>query len=78
MLPILGERGQGEIELIEMFPSAILIVIAPARPTNWSVPESGTTVTLICGVPRVIVALCWSTKLPLRPCSIPLTRSIAT
>ena len=30
------------------------------------------------GTPRVMVALCCSTKLPLRPASEPLTRSIAT
>ena len=42
------------------------------------VPESGTTEMVAFGVPRVIMALCCSTKLPVRPFSFPVTRSMAT
>src|SRR5258708_1790238 len=62
----------------ECLPSAILIVSVPASPASSPVPESGTTLTISCGSPRVIVPLCWSTKLPLRPFRFPVTRSIAT
>ena len=33
---------------------------------------------LALAAPRVMVALCCSTKLPVRPLSLPVTRSIAT
>ena len=42
----------------ECFPSAIVIAIFPESPASWPVPESGTTVTMSCGVPRVMVPLC--------------------
>ena len=37
-----------------------------------------TTLTLSVGAPRSMVPLCWSTNEPLRPPSVPVTRSIAT
>src|SRR5512145_3447626 len=40
------------------------MVIRPAIPSNPSVPESGTTVTLKLGLPRYIVPQCCRTKLP--------------
>ena len=55
-----------------------MIFIFPVMPTSCPDPESGTTVIDSCGSPRVIVALCCSTKLPLRPFNVPVTRSIAT
>ena len=54
------------------------MVIVPLIPCRSPVPESGTTEMLAFGVPRVMVALCCSTKLPVRPFSVPVTRSIAT
>jgi len=45
---------------------------------DWPVPESGTTVMDCCGAPLVKVPLCWSTKLPVRPWSVPVIRSMAT
>ena len=54
------------------------MVIRPDRPTSSPVPESGTTVMASSGAPRVMVPLCWSMKVPVRPSRFPLTRSIAT
>lgn len=54
------------------------MTIVPAKPDNSSVPESATTVTDNCGTPRFIEPECCSTKLPCRPCRLPVTCSIAT
>ena len=40
----------------------MMISILPVSPANRPVPESGTTLTLNCGVPRFIVPLCWRMK----------------
>ena len=45
----------------------MMIAIFPARPVSWSVPESGTTLTVSDGSPLLIVPVCWRTKLPRRP-----------
>jgi serine beta-lactamase-like protein LACTB, mitochondrial len=62
----------------ECFPSSMTITIVPLKPASSLVPESGTTVMLSDGTPRFIVALCCRTNVPLRPASVPLTRSMAT
>ena len=41
--------------------------VLPVRSVSWPVAESGTTVMLSCGTPRFMVALCWRTKVPVRP-----------
>ncbi len=62
----------------ECFPSSMMIIIFPVSPAKSPVPESGTTVMLSDGTPRFMVALCCRTNVPLRPASVPLTRSMAT
>jgi hypothetical protein len=45
---------------------------------EFAVPESGTTVTLNSGAPRVMVPVRCNAKEPLRPLIVPVTCSIAT
>jgi len=66
------------IEIIKMFPVNDIDCHLPGKSGQLARAESGTTVTLSCAAPRVMVPLCCSAKAPLRPCSVPLTHSIAT
>src|ERR1035441_3558580 len=51
----------------------MMMFILPMSPCSSWLPESGTTVIDNSGTPRFMVALCCSTKLPLRPFSVPVT-----
>jgi hypothetical protein len=55
----------------------MMMVMLPESPVSWPVPEPGTTVTVRRGTPFVIVPLCWSANVPVRPSSVPMTRSKA-
>ena len=56
----------------------MMIFMLPVSPASSPVPESGITVTVSDGSPRVMVPLCCRMKVPVFPCRVPLTRSIAT
>ena len=51
---------------------------APEIPARAPVPDPGTIAMDRRCAPWSMVPLCWKTKLPLRPWSVPVTRSMAT
>jgi len=56
----------------------MLMVILPVRPTKLARAGIRHDGDGCCGAPLVRVPLCWSTKLPVRPWSVPVIRSMAT
>jgi len=54
-----------------------MMSILPVSPVSAPVPESGTTVMVSDGLPRAMMPVCCSAKLPCLPCNAPVRRSTA-